>query len=189
MSGSQLVADPGSLAWEARACWATGRLVALSLSDECVFPRVAGRITAVSPVDAFLRILPEGEMEDVHVPIRAVRAIHRPHFHEPGSWRPRSSSGGEQQVLEGQLGLVGELPVSPRAAGAMARAARSMLPGDVLATLAAVDRAGRRPDLGMIAESAGRSERWVARRLAVLERERYVRRVRRHRRRDVFLLG
>lgn len=187
---AELVSDPSALAWEARACWATGRRVSLVLGEGASVPRLAGVITAVAPTGAFLRVRPDEETDDVHVPMGVVLSLSRPHFHESGVWRPRSASADrpDQTVMDGQLGLVPGLAVSERSAPAMARAARSMLPPDVLAVLAGVDHAGRRPTLGDVSEAVGRSERWVSRRLRVLERERYVRRVRRARRRDVFLV-
>lgn len=56
--------------WELRACWATGRRVALSLSADV--SRVEGHVTRVSATDASVHV------GDVLVPADRILAVHRP---------------------------------------------------------------------------------------------------------------
>jgi hypothetical protein len=182
-SGVQLAGS--QISWDLRGAWATGRRVALRLDETCEIERVEGTVSHVAASSAFVRIRDlEGE---IIVPMGAILSLHWPHWLEGGS-SPRDALIPQlQEAFPGQLGLVGVPAVGPRGIRAVTRAAASMMAPDVMGVLVALDRAGRRPTLASVAVTAGRSERWVSVRLRRLETEGYVRRVRRARKRDLWM--
>lgn len=70
MTGFELVRPLRATFWELRACWATGRRVALSLDADVA--RVEGHVTKVSATDASVHI------GDILVPASAILAVHLP---------------------------------------------------------------------------------------------------------------
>lgn len=77
MSTRPTVRDPEqTFAWELRGHWAKRRRVILIMSDRCMVDRIEGTVTQVAVTGAFAIV------DDWHVPLAEVVAIHRPHFHQ-----------------------------------------------------------------------------------------------------------
>ncbi len=71
-TGTELVRPVGSMLWELRAAWGTGRRVALSLDERCTPRRLEGWIKSVAATGAYVRL------GGVHVPADAILAVHLP---------------------------------------------------------------------------------------------------------------
>lgn len=69
-----LVRPVSAVAWELRTAWATGRRVALSLSERCTPRRVEGHVQVVAATSAFVTVagwrIPLDEVLAVHLPTR-----------------------------------------------------------------------------------------------------------------------
>lgn len=96
MASMALVRRTDSMLWELRRFWASGKRVALSLTEEAG-RRIEGQVTRVSPTGAFVRV--NGRL----ILAESILAIHRPvilgedtthrgvaewHF-EPLRWTPQ----------------------------------------------------------------------------------------------------
>jgi hypothetical protein len=150
---------------------------------------LVGIVTWVSATGGSVRVNERDEDEDVLVPVEEILAVHRPHWHEGGEVTRRARKPRVTDQIPGQLPLI-EAPSGRTVKGtrALMRAAGVLMAPDVIGVLAAVDAAGKRPEVRDVAEVVGRSERWTSARLRLLEQEAYVRRVRRHARRDIWMV-
>jgi hypothetical protein len=69
--GTALVRLTDSILWELRRYWASGKRVAVTLSEEAG-RRIEGQVTRVSPTGAWVRI------NSVQIPAEEILAIHKP---------------------------------------------------------------------------------------------------------------
>lgn len=169
-----LYRDRAAIGSELLGAWAAGRRVCLRLDAAGNDQTLVGYLSYVAPSGAFVHIDDKGD-EPIHVPVFHVLSVRYAHFHSEDLVEgPRPPGPRIDDPFPGQLSLVDPLPVSSRGEAAMMRAARNMLPPDVLRVLAAVDEAGRLPGTGRVAEGVMRSERWTRARLRELERLRYL---------------
>lgn len=83
--GTALIRLTDSMMWELRRFWASGKRVALSLTEEAG-RRVEGQVTRVSPVNVWVKI------NGIVIPAEAILAVHRPVImgedttHRGGEW-------------------------------------------------------------------------------------------------------
>ncbi len=70
MTSTALTRPVGSVAWELRGAWASGRRVSLTIDGDV--ERVEGHVQTVAATDAFARV------NGWHVPLERVLAVHRP---------------------------------------------------------------------------------------------------------------
>lgn len=71
MTGEALVRLTDSILWDLRRHWASGKRVAVTLTEEAG-RRAEGKVTRVSPTNAWVKI--NGEL----IPAEAILAVHRP---------------------------------------------------------------------------------------------------------------
>jgi hypothetical protein len=67
-----LVRPEESVSWELRGAWSARKRVALSLDGRCHPRRLEGLVQRVAATGAFV------EIEDFHVPVDAILAVHSP---------------------------------------------------------------------------------------------------------------
>lgn len=169
-----LIRKEEAVAWELRSHLWKGSPVVVTVEAGPEIIRLRGYVESVSATSAFAEVDDDRYPEPRSFPIRTVKSIRRPHFHEDETVlpvRPRAAPDGEQ--IPGQLRLGAErIPeVSRRGRGAMERAASMLLPQDLLDALWAVDKACKGRARVSTAEAAsllGRSPQWTVRRLARL---------------------
>lgn len=96
--GVALVRSIGSMAWELRAAWASGRRVALTIDGAS---RVEGHVQAVSATDATVKVA------GVLIPLGLVLAVHVPSRLGDSTVRGGRWAGDPRRVdLPGQLAFV-----------------------------------------------------------------------------------
>jgi hypothetical protein len=71
VTGKELVRPADSILWDLRHHWASGKRVALTLTEEAG-RRAEGKVTRVSPTNAWVKI------NGILIPAEAILAVHRP---------------------------------------------------------------------------------------------------------------
>lgn len=77
MASKALVRLTSSIFWELRRAWASGRRVAITLTDRCDRERVEGHVVAVSATDAYVRVKTFKDRPR-EIPGEDILAVHNP---------------------------------------------------------------------------------------------------------------